>query len=51
LSPGKGSHLHAERNGHKADLARKLNITPTLVDRLETALALFDKRLLVDINP
>jgi len=46
----------------KADLARKLNIAPTLVDRLlslkhksrieqiETALALLDKRLLVDVN-
>ena len=46
----------------KADLARKLNIAPTLVDRLlslkhksrieqiETALALLDKRLLVDVD-
>ncbi len=46
----------------KADLARKLNIAPTLVDRLlslkhksrieqiETALALLDKHLLVDVN-
>jgi antitoxin HicB len=46
----------------KADLARKLNIAPTLVDRLlsikhkskieqtETALALLGKRLLVDID-
>jgi antitoxin HicB len=47
---------------HKADLARKLNIQPNLVERLlslryksrieqlETALALFDKRLLVDVR-
>ncbi len=47
----------------KADMARKLNIAPTLVDRLlslrhksrieqiEAALALLDKRLLVDISP
>ena len=46
----------------KSDLARKLNIAPMLVDRLlslkhksrieqiETALALLDKRLLVDVN-
>jgi len=46
----------------KADLARKLNVAPTLVDRLlslkhksrieqiETALALLDKRLIVDID-
>lgn len=46
----------------KADLARKLNIAPTLVDRLlslkhksrieqiETALALLDKRLLVEVG-
>ena len=46
----------------KADLARKLNMAATLVDRLvslkhnsrieqiETALALLDKRLLVDVN-
>jgi len=47
---------------HKADLARKLNLTPALVDRLislkhksrieqiETALALFNQRLLVEIH-
>ena len=46
----------------KADLARKLNIAPSLVDRLlslkhksrieqiEAALALLDKRLLIDVN-
>jgi antitoxin HicB len=46
----------------KADLARKLNIAPVLVDRLlslkhkskieqiETALALLDRRLLVDVG-
>ncbi|MCX7096122.1 MAG: hypothetical protein NTY50_22125 [Methylobacter sp.] len=46
----------------KADLARNLNIAPTLVDRLlslrhksrieqiETALALLGKRLLVDVQ-
>jgi antitoxin HicB len=47
----------------KADMARRLNVAPTLVDRLlslrhksrieqiEAALALLDKRLLVDISP
>jgi antitoxin HicB len=46
----------------KTDLARKLNIAPNVVERLlslrhksrieqlETALALFDKRLLVDVR-